>query len=102
MKLRLPDSVSSLQDVAALELEVRDYAKWFTHNEIKQQVHARRGSAPPRTRCRGSPPTSRTGSRRGSTGSGTIARCSIFLSNRTSGQLIGRPCFGALLQMASS
>lgn len=47
MKLRLPDTVSSPQDVTALILELQEYAKWFTHNDIKQRVHAKRGSVPP-------------------------------------------------------
>ena len=35
MKLRLPDSVASSQDVTSLLLEVRDYARWFLHESIK-------------------------------------------------------------------
>ena len=40
MKLKLPDSVASSQDVTALELEVREYARWFSHEAIKQRAHA--------------------------------------------------------------
>lgn len=47
MKLNLPDSVSSLQDLNALILELRDYKRWFAHAAIKKQVHAgRTGGAP--------------------------------------------------------
>lgn len=47
MKLRLPNSVSSQQDVTVLALEIHEYARWFSHNAIKEQVHAKRASAPP-------------------------------------------------------
>lgn len=38
MKLKLPNSVSSEQDLAALILEIHDYAKWYSHTSIKQRV----------------------------------------------------------------
>lgn len=41
MKLTLPNSVSSLEDVRSLTLEVREYARWFAHNAIKKQVGAK-------------------------------------------------------------
>lgn len=47
MKFRLPETVSSAQDLMALELELREYAKWFAHNAIKQRVHAKHGTPPP-------------------------------------------------------
>lgn len=47
MKLKLPDSVASLQDLTALQLELHDYAVWFGHESIKQRVHAKKGSAMP-------------------------------------------------------
>lgn len=47
MKLTLPDSVASSQDVTALQLEVRDYARWFTHESIKQQTNAHHKSEEP-------------------------------------------------------
>lgn len=31
----------------ALELELREYAKWFTHNAIKERTHAKHASPPP-------------------------------------------------------
>lgn len=47
MKLTLPDSIASSQDVTALQLEVRDYARWFTHESIKQRTHANHRSEAP-------------------------------------------------------
>ncbi|MGH7197049.1 MAG: F0F1 ATP synthase subunit delta [Candidatus Saccharimonadales bacterium] len=47
MKLQLPNSVSSAQDVGVLALEIKDFSKWFAHNAIKQRVHAKRGTPPP-------------------------------------------------------
>ncbi|MBL8160057.1 F0F1 ATP synthase subunit delta [Candidatus Saccharibacteria bacterium] len=45
--LRLPDSVSSLQDLATLQLEVRAYARWLSHEAVKIKVHAKNISEPP-------------------------------------------------------
>jgi hypothetical protein len=45
--LVLPDSVSSPQDVTALSLEIHEYARWFSHNDIKKRVHARHASPSP-------------------------------------------------------
>lgn len=47
MKLQLPDSVSSSQDLAALELEMKDYSRWFSHNAIKERTNAKNGTPPP-------------------------------------------------------
>lgn len=47
MKLTLPDSVASSQDITALQLEVRDYARWFTHESIKQRAHTAHKSEAP-------------------------------------------------------
>lgn len=47
MKVRLPDSVSSVQDLTALIVEIRGYAKWFAHNAIKERVHAKNATPPP-------------------------------------------------------
>ena len=46
MKINLPDSVASAQDLTSLQLEVRDYAKWFTHESIKKQVDNNSKSEP--------------------------------------------------------
>lgn len=47
MKLALPNSVSSLQDLSTLINEVKEYGKWWTHNAIKHQVGAKKGTPPP-------------------------------------------------------
>lgn len=47
MKLRVPDSVSSPQDLAALLLEMREYARWFGHESIKRRAGASHISHPP-------------------------------------------------------
>ncbi|HSX36865.1 MAG TPA: hypothetical protein VLG13_01965 [Patescibacteria group bacterium] len=41
MKLQLPDSVSSLEDLKALTTEVRDYARWFNDASIRKRAHAK-------------------------------------------------------------
>ena len=41
MKLKLPDTVSSPQDLAALIREVQEYTRWFAHEAIKKRVHAK-------------------------------------------------------------
>jgi hypothetical protein len=47
VKLKLPNSVASSQDVTALQLEVREYARWFAHEAIKQRTHTKhKGEAP--------------------------------------------------------
>lgn len=45
--LVLPDSVSSPQDLLALTIDVRAYARWFSHNSIKARASATRGSQAP-------------------------------------------------------
>lgn len=47
MKLRLPDSVATSQDVTALQLELREYARWFAHESIKQRAGSSRASDAP-------------------------------------------------------
>ena len=37
--LKLDESVSSLQDLRGIVMEIRGYAKWYTHNAIKKRVH---------------------------------------------------------------
>jgi uncharacterized protein YejL (UPF0352 family) len=39
MKLKLPDSISSTQEVTSLVLEVREYAKWFSHAVIMKKMN---------------------------------------------------------------
>ncbi|HVX58604.1 MAG TPA: F0F1 ATP synthase subunit delta [Candidatus Saccharimonadales bacterium] len=40
---KLEESVSSLQDLKAVILEIREYARWQAHNEIKKQLKAKSG-----------------------------------------------------------
>ena len=47
MKLRLPDSVSSIQDITGLTLEIREYAKWFSHAVIMKKIDSKKVSKPP-------------------------------------------------------
>jgi hypothetical protein len=47
MKLALPNSVSSLQDLSTLINEVKEYGKWWTHNAIKHRAGAKKGTPPP-------------------------------------------------------
>jgi hypothetical protein len=46
-QLQLPNSVSSVQDLGSLILEVREYAKWYLQSSIKQQVRAGQIGEPP-------------------------------------------------------
>ncbi len=45
--LSLPDSVSSVQDLKALTMDVRAYAKWFSHIAIKQRLDLAHDAPPP-------------------------------------------------------
>ncbi|PKL31860.1 hypothetical protein CVV43_00180 [Candidatus Saccharibacteria bacterium HGW-Saccharibacteria-1] len=47
MKLRMPDSVASSQDINSIIIEVHEYAKWFNHESIKASVSAGHKSEPP-------------------------------------------------------
>lgn len=38
MTLKLPDSISSSQDLTSLQLEIREYARWFAHDAMKQRI----------------------------------------------------------------
>lgn len=38
MKLRLPDSIASQQDLSALIIELRGCLKWLTHEAVKQKA----------------------------------------------------------------
>lgn len=46
-ELHLPPSIVSPTDVTALELEVRSYAKWFSHEHVKATVKAAAGTPAP-------------------------------------------------------
>jgi hypothetical protein len=43
MKLRLDDSVASPQDLRAMILEIRGYARWFSHNAVRKRAGAKHG-----------------------------------------------------------
>lgn len=47
MRLQLPSSIASLQDLSTLEMEMKEYTKWFSHNAIKVKVHAKNSTPPP-------------------------------------------------------
>jgi hypothetical protein len=47
MKLLLPHSVYSPQDVASLTMELRQYASWFSHNTIKHDHGSTTATVPP-------------------------------------------------------
>lgn len=47
MKLNLPDSVSSIQDLQALIIEVREYTKWFSHAAIMKKLNNKKATNPP-------------------------------------------------------
>lgn len=47
MKLKLPDTVSSAQDLATLAREIGDYKRWFEHEAIKKRVNAKHKSEEP-------------------------------------------------------
>lgn len=47
MKVNLPDSISSSMDLADLILEIRDYARWYSHEAIKKSVNVQHPSELP-------------------------------------------------------
>lgn len=47
MKLTLPNSVSSRQDVQSLLLDVHEYARWFAHDAVKKRLRVKRSGEPP-------------------------------------------------------
>lgn len=47
MKLQLPSSVSSPQDVASLVQEVHSYSKWLLQTSIKKRVGSNNADQPP-------------------------------------------------------
>jgi F0F1-type ATP synthase delta subunit len=44
MKLRLPETVYTVQDVQALLLDVKTYTQWFNHQAIKKKLKIKRAS----------------------------------------------------------
>lgn len=47
MTLKLPDSMSSPQDLMSVILELQEYSRWFAHESIKKRVNAKAASTPP-------------------------------------------------------
>lgn len=47
MKLKLPPSIASAQDLTSLIIEIREYAKWYAHEEIKKRVDVKHHSESP-------------------------------------------------------
>ncbi len=47
MKIKLPDSVSSHQDLMAIVLEVKEYLRWFTQASVKKRFSAADNVDPP-------------------------------------------------------
>lgn len=45
--IEIPKGVVSPQDLARLELELIQYADWFSHNSIKHELHLTKGTAMP-------------------------------------------------------
>jgi len=41
VKLKLPEEISSPQDLKAVIIEIRAYARWTAHADIKKRVHAK-------------------------------------------------------------
>lgn len=42
MKLKLPNTIASPQDVLSLLLEIKEYSKWFLHESIKIESHVKK------------------------------------------------------------
>lgn len=47
MKIKLPNNVSSAQDLKALTGEIKEYSRWYSHNAIKKQVGGKVSSDQP-------------------------------------------------------
>src|SRR3954454_15933155 len=47
MKLKLHESIVSPQDLKALVLEVKQYASWWLHNDVKRRRSAKGETEPP-------------------------------------------------------
>ncbi|CAN5412248.1 hypothetical protein BH10PAT4_BH10PAT4_0930 [soil metagenome] len=45
-RVDLPDTITSLQDLTALILEIREYTKWYSHDAILQRVSKKRRTKP--------------------------------------------------------
>ena len=47
MKLRMPDSIASSQDIAGIMMEIHEYARWFSHEAIKSRTNVKHKSEQP-------------------------------------------------------
>lgn len=47
MRLSLPNTMSSPQDLSAAIIEIREYARWFSHDAIKRRVNSTHLTEPP-------------------------------------------------------
>jgi len=47
MKIKIPDTISSHQDLAAVIIELRDYLKWLSHHGIMHRLSAKDKSEEP-------------------------------------------------------
>lgn len=47
MKIKLPDNISSTQDIASLIIELHDYSRWFNQESIIKHTHATHDLEPP-------------------------------------------------------
>ena len=47
MQLNIPETVTSPQDVQALQMDIRTYAKWYSHVSIKARVENEAAPQPP-------------------------------------------------------
>lgn len=45
--IKLPDTICSPQDLTALILEVKEYARWYEHESVKQRTGAKTRSTQP-------------------------------------------------------
>jgi ATP synthase delta (OSCP) subunit len=46
-RLSLPDTIASPQDLMQVMLEVKQYAKWYAHESIRQRVSKKKGAPAP-------------------------------------------------------
>jgi hypothetical protein len=44
MKIRLPEKIASPQDLNVIISEIKEYSKWYSHEEIKKKLNAKSGS----------------------------------------------------------
>ena len=47
MKIKLDENISSVHDLQALILELKDYAKWYSHDSMRKLIKSSHGSDAP-------------------------------------------------------